>query len=128
MAHDERVEKIAADSSWSEETAEVCLQAHFRCEYCGLDFLASPDNYKQIQVDHIVPKHLGGPDEKSNYAASCRTCNVSWKSRWDPRTAAGNTDDRDALVAACIEYIRRQRRKLDAELSRLNGILYPDRD
>jgi len=41
-----------------------------RCAYCG-----EPLPYKEMQVDHIHPKHLGGIDAIENYHPSCRQCN-----------------------------------------------------
>ena len=41
-----------------------------RCAYCGTEL-----EYKQLQVDHIDAKYLGGSDELSNYNPSCRGCN-----------------------------------------------------
>jgi hypothetical protein len=41
-----------------------------RCAYCGTEL-----EYKQLQVDHIDAKYLGGSDELNNYNPSCRGCN-----------------------------------------------------
>lgn len=41
-----------------------------RCAYCGRIL-----QYKDMTVDHIVPLHLGGADDISNYNPSCRSCN-----------------------------------------------------
>lgn len=41
-----------------------------RCAYCGRIL-----QYKDMAVDHIVPLHLGGADDISNYNPSCRSCN-----------------------------------------------------
>jgi 5-methylcytosine-specific restriction endonuclease McrA len=40
------------------------------CAYCGKVIAL-----KDMQVDHIHPKHLGGKDELSNYNPACRRCN-----------------------------------------------------
>jgi CRISPR/Cas system Type II protein with McrA/HNH and RuvC-like nuclease domain len=40
------------------------------CAYCGRRI-----ELKDMQVDHIVPKHVGGKDELSNYNPACRRCN-----------------------------------------------------
>ena len=50
---------------------EVLKRAQDRCELCGI----SKDE-KAIEVDHIVPKSLGGKDDLSNYQALCYTCNA----------------------------------------------------
>lgn len=41
-----------------------------KCAYCGSDL-----EYKQMQVDHIEPKFLGGSDDIENLNPSCRSCN-----------------------------------------------------
>lgn len=49
---------------------QVLKRAKFRCELCGI----SADE-KALEVDHIVPKNLGGEDSINNYQALCYTCN-----------------------------------------------------
>jgi hypothetical protein len=41
-----------------------------RCAYCGKEI-----TLKQMQVDHIWPKHVGGKDDFDNLNPSCRQCN-----------------------------------------------------
>lgn len=41
-----------------------------RCAYCGRKI-----EFKNMQVDHKVPKANGGADDFSNLMPSCRTCN-----------------------------------------------------
>ena len=62
---------------------EVLSRAKFKCELCGI----SADE-KNIEVDHIFPKSLGGKDDLSNYQALCYSCNA----------AKRNTDDTDFRV------------------------------
>ena len=59
---------------------EVLKRAGFRCELCGI----SADD-KNLEVDHIHPKSLGGKDDLSNYQALCYSCNA----------AKGNKDNQD---------------------------------
>ena len=59
---------------------KVLSAAKFRCELCGV----SADE-KNLEVDHIFPKSLGGRDDITNYQALCYTCNA----------AKRNTDDTD---------------------------------
>jgi ATP adenylyltransferase len=59
---------------------KVLSAAKFRCELCGV----SADE-KNLEVDHIFPKSLGGKDDVTNYQALCYTCNA----------AKRNTDDTD---------------------------------
>ena len=59
---------------------EVLSKAKFRCELCGISA-----EEKNLEVDHIFPKSLGGKDDITNYQALCYTCNA----------AKRNTDDTD---------------------------------
>ena len=40
------------------------------CAYCGEHL-----KFKEMQVDHIHPKSLNGPNNIHNYNPSCRSCN-----------------------------------------------------
>ncbi len=59
---------------------EVLSRAKFKCELCGISAVE-----KNIEVDHIFPKSLGGKDDLANYQALCYSCNA----------AKRNTDDTD---------------------------------
>ncbi len=59
---------------------EVLKRANQRCECCGVSILDKP-----IDVDHIVPRSLGGANSINNYQALCYECN----------TNKGNRDDTD---------------------------------
>ncbi len=124
MDENTTVDRIIENPAWSAESARLCLKAGFKCEYCDLDFLASPDNYKQIQFDHIIPRKIGGPDKEDNFAAVCRTCNCNWKSRWNPAADRPGAT-RAELVEACRQRIRDERKKAEAEIARLRKILLP---
>ncbi len=49
---------------------QVYQKYNGRCAYCGHEIAI-----KDMQVDHIIPKRLGGSDSIENYNPSCRTCN-----------------------------------------------------
>jgi len=57
---------------------EVLKRAKFKCELCGI---SAED--KSLEVDHIVPKSLGGKDDLSNYQALCYTCNAQKNNKDD---------------------------------------------
>lgn len=40
------------------------------CAYCGCVL-----DYKDMQVDHVIPLRLGGEDELNNMLPACRSCN-----------------------------------------------------
>jgi ATP adenylyltransferase len=50
---------------------EVLKRARFRCELCGISA-----EEKALEVDHIIPRNLGGNDDQSNLQALCYSCNA----------------------------------------------------
>lgn len=64
-----------------------------RCWYCGDTFTA----FKQVEVDHIVPKSRGGEHTISNLAIACVPCN----------RAKG-----DMQVAEFLRWLRRPKKPL----------------
>lgn len=57
---------------------KVLVSAHHKCELCGIDA-----SVRALEVDHIVPKSLGGPDSLDNYQALCYKCNTNKGNRSD---------------------------------------------
>lgn len=57
---------------------KVLVNAHHKCELCGIDA-----SVRALEVDHIVPKSLGGPDSLDNYQALCYKCNTNKGNRSD---------------------------------------------
>lgn len=53
---------------------QVLKRAEHRCELCGISA-----EEKALEVDHIIPKSLGGLDALENYQALCYTCNAQKK-------------------------------------------------
>lgn len=50
---------------------EILRRDNHACRYCGL---TAPDGW--LEIDHVVPKALGGTDEPSNLCAACVDCNA----------------------------------------------------
>jgi len=69
----------------------VLKRANYHCELCGI----RADD-KALEVDHIVPKSIGGVDDITNYQALCYSCNAS----------KGNRDSTD-LSKSRIDYTER---------------------
>lgn len=116
-------EKLAETGKWHVDTAALSVRAGHKCEYCGLDFFASVENYKNFQIDHIVPLSKGGEDNNENKAVACRVCNVDLKSRWNPLDiTSGNS--REELIAAVREYIQAKKNILLKEVLLMNDIAY----
>jgi len=63
--------KIPGSIRW-----QVLERAKTRCESCGIS-----NDIKALEVDHILPKSLGGKDELSNFQALCFSCNSMKKNK-----------------------------------------------
>ncbi len=50
----------------------VITQANYRCEYCKT---SSRLTGMPLVMEHILPRSLGGTDNRENLAASCYRCN-----------------------------------------------------
>lgn len=55
---------------------EVLKSAQFHCELCGVSA-----DVRALEVDHIVPRNLGGTDDPSNLQALCYSCNSMKRDR-----------------------------------------------
>lgn len=53
-----------------EQRAAVYNKYDGRCAYCGKEI-----EYKDMQVDHVLPKSRGGTDDMDNLLPTCRRCN-----------------------------------------------------
>ncbi len=51
---------------------QVIVQADYRCEYCKT---SSRLTGIPLVMEHILPRSLGGMDDRENLAASCYRCN-----------------------------------------------------
>ena len=40
------------------------------CNYCGRRY-----PYDQLEMEHMIPKELGGPDHRRNMQLACKSCN-----------------------------------------------------
>jgi len=47
---------------------EVFRRDNFTCLYCG-------SRYKDLTIDHVVPRHLGGNQSWGNVVTACASCN-----------------------------------------------------
>ena len=64
----------------------VAERAEFRCEYCQLQQALCPETF---EVDHIIPRALGGQTEPDNLCYVCPVCNNAKRSHItarDPQT------------------------------------------
>jgi 5-methylcytosine-specific restriction endonuclease McrA len=47
---------------------EVFLRDNYTCQYCG-------KQTKDLTIDHVTPRHRGGPHRWENLVSACKTCN-----------------------------------------------------
>ena len=47
---------------------EILRRDEFTCQYCGRKM-------KHLTIDHVIPRHCGGPHTWHNLVAACSTCN-----------------------------------------------------
>lgn len=47
---------------------EVFLRDNYTCQYCG-------KKTKELTIDHVMPRHRGGPHRWDNLVSACRPCN-----------------------------------------------------
>lgn len=64
--------KYSSEFSYAKIRFEVFKRDDFRCRYCG----RSPSDGAVLEVDHVVPRKLGGENLVDNYVTSCKECNV----------------------------------------------------
>lgn len=86
---------------------EVLKRAKFRCELCGVSA-----EEKNLEVDHIHPKSLGGKDDLSNFQALCYTCNSQKRNtdNQDFRSLKSDYDHREENCLFCdIQSVDRSR-------------------
>jgi hypothetical protein len=120
----ELISALTATNKWSPSAARRGLRAQFCCEYCGRDLLASVEDYKAWEEDHIVPQSAGGSDDDENIAIACRTCNYHAKRAWDPQSICGKDGTRDELIAAIRQYVAQKRTEMLTDVARFRCIVY----
>lgn len=59
-----------------EEGMQILERDQHRCQYCGLDGLASFENALAMSVDFVVPRARKGKKDPKNLVACCRSCNM----------------------------------------------------
>lgn len=97
--------------------ARLGLDQDFRCIYCGVDYLASYNEYRSAELDHIYPTSLGGEEDYENRAVCCRTCNLL-KRDYEP---TGNT--REDRIADARRHVQQLRFRYDAELTEIRFLI-----
>lgn len=77
---------------------EILRRDNHACRYCGR---SAPE--VQLSVDHVIPVALGGSDEPSNLAASCRDCNGGKTSSSPDQSTVEDVSQRSIRWSAAME-------------------------
>jgi hypothetical protein len=59
-----------------EEGLRILERDQYRCQYCGLDGMASFENALAMSVDFVIPRAHKGKKDEHNLVACCRSCNM----------------------------------------------------
>lgn len=64
---------------------DTFLEHRCICQYCGFDGSRTPEDWVQLQGDHLIPRNIAGEHAEAplNRVTSCYYCN-SLKRRYDP--------------------------------------------
>ena len=98
---------------------QVLKRAGGCCEACGVSIRTT-----QIDVDHIVPRALGGSNDISNLQALCRTCNAQ-KRHLDDTNFIAIHDSYSHREKDCIFCQPGKRKKTNNELAYVVEDKYP---
>src|SRR5437899_9551657 len=86
----------------SEEGMKILNRDRFRCQYCGLDGMASFENSLVMSVDFVIPRARKGKKDPRNLVAACRPCNTI-----KGRRVYGSFEEAKAHVLARREELRK---------------------
>ena len=70
-----KLRRLAKPLTW-DEGLNILERDRFRCQYCGLDGMASFENSLIMTVDFVIPRAHKGKKDSGNLVAACRPCNV----------------------------------------------------
>ena len=85
-----------------EEGVRILDRDQYRCQYCGLDGMASFDNALAMSVDFVVPRARKGKKDPKNLVACCRACNMI-----KGRRVYSNFDEAKAYVLKSRDELRK---------------------
>lgn|SRR5690242_1669663 len=96
-----------------EEGVKILERDRYRCQYCGLDGLASLENSLVMSVDFVVPRARKGKKDSGNLVAACRPCNLL-----KGRRSFASFEEAKAYVLERREELRRD---WEGKVARLRG-------
>ncbi len=94
-----------------QEGLRILERDQFRCQYCGLDGMASLENALAMSVDFVVPRARKGKKDPRNLVACCRSCNTI-----KGRRVYSSFEEAKAYVLARREELRKAWQSKTAQL------------
>jgi 5-methylcytosine-specific restriction endonuclease McrA len=76
---------------------EVFLRDHYTCQYCGKET-------RELTLDHVIPRHLGGEHSWDNVVSACKACNYRKAGR-TPKEAGMRLTRQPSAPAPTSYYI-----------------------
>jgi 5-methylcytosine-specific restriction endonuclease McrA len=116
MTRDECVEFLGK-MGWPDWKSRLAYDACFCCEYCGRDLLATIDDHRAWEYDHIVPVTSEGSDREENRAVACKVCNWLKGNRIVP--SVDPTKDRNGAINEIREKIAPLRQRQSDDLAQI---------
>ena len=95
----------------SEEGRRILERDQYRCQYCGLDGMASFENWLVMTVDFVHPRAKKGKKTATNLVTACRPCNVIKGHRAFPSLAEAKA------------YVLQRRKELQTEWEGKRGAM-----
>lgn len=103
---DDSREFILRKEKWAAENG--------KCHYCRTAISYYRKRVDSLELDHVIPKIAGGPDDASNLVASCRPCNRAkcamnasdfrdWLAKKESRSAKTANDDAKSEIPPQME-------------------------
>ena len=114
------IDELQKNYRHGEWHAKRGVEQDYRCIYCGLDYLATYNEYRSAELDHIIPQSADGEHNYENIAVCCRTCNLL-KCDFVP---AGRT--REERLADARRYIQEARNQYEAEVAEIRHLVRGD--
>ncbi len=64
--------RLLEDDQKARDKRQLFHDQQMRCVYCGNVY-----KYYELEMDHIIPRKLGGPDNIRNAQLACQSCNIA---------------------------------------------------
>lgn len=106
--HDSRKGRESLSKRLGKVAQLIKARDDHRCVYCGA---TAEESGAPLQLDHVIPRSLGGEDTAENLATCCRSCNSARKimplAQWSRYVATL----RGLAQRTIADRVRRQLRK-----------------